>query len=191
MLVAGLAAAFTLLAGCGGGDDENTTTPTSGGGAQAVTAGVFVAEVEGTDADIALVTDGKRLTGAYLCIPKGGTSWLSPAPLVAGKAKLVARRGVSLGEASFTGDSATGHVTVAGGSRNFSAKLATGKAGLYRTTSGTAGEPGSTETGWIVLPDGSVCGVTNSITPGGGFKSKPAPSKPKGQVTNFANPYSD
>ena len=156
---------------------------------------MFVAKVENTVANIALVTDGKRLTAAYLCIPKfpqGGTSWMSPAPLADGKAALTARRGVILGEASFSGDSATGKVTVAGGSRSFSADLAKGYAGLYRTTSGEAGKTGSSETGWIVLPDGGVCGVTNLNVPGGGFKSEPAPSKPEGDghITNFANPYS-
>jgi hypothetical protein len=162
--------------------------PTPGGAPP--TPGVFVGNVEGTEASIALVTDGQRLTGAYLCIPHGGTSWISPGPLVDGKSELVARRRVSLGEASFAGDQATGEVTVGGAPRSFSAGLAAGKAGLYHTTSGTADEPGSTETGWIVLPDGSVCGTTNSIIAGGGFKSEPAPSKPKGKVTNFANPFS-
>jgi len=151
---------------------------------------VFVGKVEGTDASIALVTDGQRLTGAYLCIPHGGTSWISPAPLVDGKSELVARRRVTIGEASFVGDRATGEVTVAGGSRSFNHELATGKAGLYHRASVTADEPGSTETGWIVLLNGSICGITNSIIAGGGFKSEPARSKPKGKVTNFANPFS-
>lgn len=193
MFVAGPVVALALLAGCGGDDDDETaTSPTSGGGAQKVTAGVFVGKVEGTDAAVALVTNGRRLTGAYLCIPKGGTSWISPAPLTDGKAKLVARRGMTLGEAGFAGDSATGKAKVAGGLRNFNAEPAKAYAGLYRTTSGEAGEPGSTETGWIVLPDGTICGTINSITPGGAFKSKPAPPKPEGEgrVTNFSSPYS-
>ena len=155
------------------------------------TSGVFVANVSGTNASIALVTDGRRLSGAYLCIPKGGTSWISPAPLADGKAAaLVARRRTTLGLVSFAGDRATGVVAVAGVPRSFSAKLATGKAGLYHTTSGRAGVPGSTETGWIVLPNGVVCGTTHSVTAGGGFKSEPAPSKLRGKVTNFANPFS-
>jgi hypothetical protein len=180
-LVAALVAAFALLAGCGDDDSES--------GGASPTAGVFVAKVEGTDAEIALVTDRERLSGAFLCIPKGGSSWISPAPLEDGKVELVARRGDTLGEASFAGDSASGEVTVAGGQRSFSAELAKGKAGLYRTTSGKVGKAGFSETGWIVLSDGSVCGVTGTITPGGGFKSQPAPSSPKNQVTDFANPF--
>jgi hypothetical protein len=175
-LVVGLA----LLAGCGGDDDDSGGAPP--------TAGVFVASVDGTDAKIALVTDGERLSGAFLCIPKGGSSWISPAPLEDGKVELVARRGDTLGEASFAGDSASGEVTVAGGQRSFSAELAKGKAGLYRTTSGKVGKAGFSETGWIVLPDGTVCGSTNSTTPSG-FESEPAPSKPEGKVTSFAKPF--
>jgi hypothetical protein len=190
---------MALLAGCfgGGGDNNNTTTATttpsaagggaSKGGASKVSPGVFVGQVEGTGDSIALITDGHRLSGAYLCIPQSTSQWIKPAPFAKGKAPLVARRGALLGNASFAADSANGTVT-AGGARSFSAKLATGKAGLYRTTSGTANKPGFSETGWIVLPNGNVCGSTNSITAGGGFKSVPAPSSPKGQITNFANP---
>jgi hypothetical protein len=154
------------------------------------TPGVFVGNVIGTDGSIALVTDGQRLSGAYLCVPHGETSWISPAPLLDDKARLIARRKATLGEASFAGDRATGVVAVAGGSRTFNAELATGKAGLYHATSGTASEPGSSETGWIVLPNGSICGTTNSVIAGGSFKSEPAPAKPKGKVTNFGNPFS-
>jgi hypothetical protein len=181
--------AFALVAGCGGDDEETTTATGAGGGQAAATAGVFLAHVKGTDASIALVTDGQRLSGAYLCIPKETSQWIRPAPLANGKAKLVARRRVTLGKASFAGNRANGDVTVADSSRSFSANLATGKAGLYRTTSGTGDKPPFSETGWIVLPNGSVCGSTNSITAGGGFKSEPAPSSPKGQVTDFADPF--
>jgi hypothetical protein len=175
-----LVVSFALLAGCGGDDGDSGGAPP--------TAGVFVANVEGTDAEIALVTDGQRLSGAFLCIPKGGSSWIRPAPLEDGKAELVARRGDPLGEASFDGDSASGEVTVAGGSRSFSAELAKGKAGLYRTTSGKAGKAGFSETGWIVLRDGDVCGTTTTLT-NSGVKTEPAPSEPKGQITDFADPF--
>jgi hypothetical protein len=119
------------------------------------------------------------------------SQWIRPAPLAGGKAPLIARRGMNLGEASFAGDRANGAANVGGGSHSFSAKLATGHAGLYRTTDGTANKPGFTETGWVVLPSGNVCGSTNSVSASGGFESKPAPSKPKGSVhvTNFANPF--
>ena len=51
-------------------------------------------------------------------------------------------------------------------------------------------QPGFTETGWIVLPNGNVCGSTNTITSGGGFQSRRHPPAREGsKVTNFANPF--
>jgi hypothetical protein len=196
MLFTGLLAVLALFAGCGGGggnDTTSTATATSGGGgggAAAVTPGVYVGQVQGTDDAIALVTEGHRLSGAYLCIPQSTPQWIRPGPFVNGKAQLVARRGVALGSATFNGSGASGEVT-AGGQSPFSAQVATGDAGLYRTTSGTATKPGFSETGWIVLPNGNVCGGTNTITASGGFQSTQAPSQPASgsKVTNFANPF--
>jgi hypothetical protein len=174
------------LAACGGDDDEETTAEAPG---TTTSAGVFVGKIDGTDADIALIANGQRLAGAYLCSPSGAV-WFRPAAFAGGTADLVPRSGESLGEASFAGEGASGDVEVGGDSHSFSAKLATGKAGLYRTTSGEPdGEGGVSETGWIVLPDGSKCGRTNSITPGGDFKTEPAASRPKGHVTDFTNPF--
>ena len=184
---------MVLLAGCGGGGDNTTTTatapPPAGGGGGSATAGVYVGEVGGTNHLIALVTDGgTRLSGAYLCIPQGTSQWIKPAPLQGGKAALVARRGTVLGSAQFSGNTATGTIN-SGGQQQFTAKLASGKAGLYRKTSGTSNQPGFSETGWIVLPDGNTCGSTNCITSGGGFQSQPETSSPEGQITNFSNPF--
>jgi hypothetical protein len=195
LFVAGLMAVFALLVGCGGGGDDNettaaaTTAPAGGGGGGGATAGVYVGEVSGSNHLIALVTDGgTRLSGAYLCIPQGTSQWIKPSPLQDGKAALVARRGVVLGSAQFSGDTATGTINE-GGNNSFTAKLASGKAGLYRKTSGTSNQPGVSETGWVVLPDGNTCGSTNSITQGGGFQSQPETSSPEGQITDFSNPF--
>jgi hypothetical protein len=186
-------AVFALLAGCGGGDDEDTTstaaTPApAAGGKQSATPGVYVGEVTGTNDLIGLVTDGSRLTGAYVCLPQDTSQWIRPAPLQSGQAALVARRGVVLGSAKFSADTATGTVN-AGGENDFSAKLATGDAGIYRKTSGTTNQPGFSESGWVVLPDGNTCGSTNTITSGGGFQAQQETSSPEGQITNFANPF--
>jgi hypothetical protein len=193
LLLAGLVAVVASIAGCGGGGGDNTTTTATaaapaGGGGGTATAGVYVGEVGGTNHLIALVSDGSRLSGAYLCVPQGTSQWIKPAPLQGGQAALVARRGVVLGSAKFSGDTATGTVN-SGGQQQFSAKLASGDAGLYRKTSGTSNQPGFSETGWIVLPDGNTCGSTNSITSGGGFQSQPDTSSPEGQITNFSNPF--
>jgi hypothetical protein len=187
-----------LLVGCGGGggDDTSSTTATvpattaAGGGSGAVTPGVYVGQVQGSDDSIALVTEGHRLSGAYLCIPQSTSQWIRPAPFASGTAPLVARRGVVLGSATFKGNSASGEIS-AGGQRPYSVQVATGDAGLYRKTSGTVNQSDFVETGWIVLPDGNVCGSTNTTTAGGGFKSEQAPSQPDSgaKVTNFADPF--
>ncbi len=181
-----------LVAGCGGGGGSTSSASTSpaGPGTKAATAGVYVASVPPTKAAIALVTDGSRLTGGFLCIPHGGTSWIKPAPFANGAAALDARNGTHLGTASFADKSATGQVTVEGASRSFTAKLASGKAGLYRTVKGTGGKPGYAETGWIVQPSGQVCAVTNSIASDGSFRSEPTKASPKGKITNFEVPFS-
>src|SRR5215203_5218143 len=75
------------------------------------------------------------------------------------------------------------------GENDFSAKLASGDAGLYRKTSGTSNQPGFSETGWVVLPDGTTCGSTNTITSGGGFQGEQETSSPEGQITDFVNPF--
>jgi hypothetical protein len=195
-------AVVALIAGCGGSSTTTTTTAApaggtagggGGGGAAStgggkVTAGVYVAPIGATGDSIALVSDGGRLSGAFLCIPKSTSQWIKPSPFTGTKAPLVARRGTLLGSATFAGKSAKGTVE-AGGKQPFTATLATGKAGLYRTTSGTANQPGFKETGWIVLSNGQTCGSTNSITSGGGFATQPAPATPQGQITDFSNPF--
>jgi hypothetical protein len=195
LLVAGLLALVALIAGCGGGGDDNettaaaTTAPAGGGGGGTATAGVYVGQVSGTNHLIALVTDGgTRVSGAFLCNQQGTSQWIKPAPFQGGKAALVARNGTVLGSAQFTADTATGTIAE-GGNNNFTARLASGKAGLYRKTSGTSNQPGFSESGWVVLPDGNTCGSTNSITQGGGFQSQPETSSPEGQITDFSNPF--
>ncbi len=194
MLFAGVSTAVVLLGGCGGGGGNDTTSTATatggGGGSAAVTPGVYVGQVQGTDDSIALVTDAHRLSGAYLCIRQSTSQWIRPAPFANGKAALVARRGITLGSVTFNGNTASGEVS-AGGQNSFNAQVATGDSGLYRKTSGTVNGGQFTETGWIVLPDGNVCGSTNSVTAGGGFQSQPAPAQPGSgtKVTNFADPF--
>ena len=165
-----------------------TATAPAGGGGGSATAGVYVGEVGGTNHLIALVTDGgTRVSGAYLCVPQGTSQWIKPAQFQGGQAALVARNGTVLGSAKFSGNTATGTIN-SGGQNSFTAKLASGKAGLYRKTSGTSNQPGFSETGWIVLPDGTTCGSTNSITSGGGFQSQPDDLEPRGSDHEFLEP---
>ena len=190
-LLGALLAAAALLAGCGGGTKTVTVNAAGGtvGGSGPAKAGVYAGLVEGTDTNIALVSDGKRLTGAYVCNSRLKVGrWIRPAPLANNRAGLVARNGDSVGEATLAGDRASGSLTIGPGSGSFSAQIATGKAGLYRTASGTAAKPGFKETGWIVTPNGSTCGYTTTLT-SKGSTIRPAPPTPKGKITNFANPF--
>lgn len=76
-----------LVAGCG--DDD--------GGARAGPAeGTFVGKVEGSDAYIALVTDGTELTG-YVCDGEQVSVWFGEPDLQDGRAELVSRRRSLLG----------------------------------------------------------------------------------------------
>jgi len=144
-----------------------------GGGGNATKAGSFVGRVEGTDAFIALVSDGTKV-GGYVCDGNRVSTWFEVADISGGKASLATRDGQALGEATLSGDTATGTVSISGADHAFAAQLATGDAGLYRAVKGKAGQPGSVEVGWIVLGDGSQRGGTNFIDP----NSQPAVPKP-------------
>src|SRR5437016_3842046 len=90
--VLGLLAAGALAAGCGGG----------GGGERAGAAkGSFVGKVSGTNAYIAVASDGRGIAG-YLCDGKRVSIWFGSSAIAAGRAKLVARQGGRvLGEVAF------------------------------------------------------------------------------------------
>src|SRR5205807_2067849 len=118
---------------------------------------------------IALVTNGSHLGGGYICDGYKLAVWLRPANLKGvqlpldtkgAQAMLINRGGRTVGKATFSpGIStplgfATGSVTINGAANSFRTRFAVGYAGLYRTASGTPGEPGFRETGQIVLSDG-------------------------------------
>ena len=185
-------AAATLAAGCGDDDDDDQAAQETTATEQAQAEGVFVGEVEETDAYIALISDGERLLGGYLCDGKDTSVWVKPAKIAGGEVTLTSRAGDELGSARLSADEASGEVTVADEAHAFSATPATGKAGLYREAKGKFGKPGFEETGWIVLADGSVRGRTNFIDPTGGFKTgtKSAPTAVGGDqlTTGFIDP---
>lgn len=186
--------ALSLLVACGGDDGE-------GGSSE----GAYVGTVEGTDAYIALVSDGSQLAG-YISDSKKLSTWVDQAkiaevpsspsappqaalgesmealfahhvdlPGLEDDAALTTREGEALGEVTLSGSEASGHVEVDGKKRSFTAKLASGEAGLYRAAKGTLGEPGSVEAGWVVLADGSQRGNVN-ITDPSDLNVEPAPN---------------
>lgn len=160
-MMAAVALAALALAACGGdGGDAGGAD----GGKGAAVEGTYVGTVEGTEAYIALVSDGETVAG-YLCDGEQVSVWLDQVEVADGGAELLNRDGETVGEATFEGDQATGEVTVDGEAHPFTAEVATGDAGLYGGTQGERGEPGFVEAGWIVLPDGSQRGATNFIDP--------------------------
>ncbi len=172
-LVTILLAAFA--AGCGG-DEELSDGGAPESQAQPLV-GTYVGTVSDSDAYIALNSDGTRV-GGYVSDGRQVSIWLATSDVDDGRADLMARRdGARLGEVILGPQSASGTVEIAGVEHSFSAAPATGEAGLYRNLEGAAGAPGSEETGWIVLSDGSERGSTNITDETGTTRTRPAPKR--------------
>jgi len=163
-IAAVLATLALALIGTGCGDDDDD----GGGGEKTaesgqVEAGTYVGKVDGSNAYVALVTDGKTVDG-YICDAKEISTWIGEDKLSdGGSVALSSRKGVLLGEATFEGDEATGKFVIDGKPHDFSAEPASGEAGLYHTAKGTQGKLGFVESGLIVLADGSQRGATNFV----------------------------
>ena len=156
-------AAAVVLAGCGDDGGSSSSTPTRAKPA-AQLKGAFVGEVDGTDAYLALVSDGTRVLG-YVCDSKKLSRWIDVAAIRDGAARLSARDGDDLGEAMLSAGRVSGTITIDGEQHTFRAEPASGEAGLYRAArvdreDGKLVE-GEVEAGWIVLPDGTQRGATN------------------------------
>lgn len=86
-----LAAVLTVLVGCGG----------DGGGGQAASApGTYVGRLQGTDAFVAVISNGKEVTG-YVCDGRRLSMWFGEPDLEGGRAELVSRQGEPLGSVTF------------------------------------------------------------------------------------------
>jgi hypothetical protein len=143
------------LAACGSNDPSGP-----------VPVGTFAGRVEGSDAFIAVISDGERVAG-YACDGVRVSVWFQPAAIQDGSSntfQLVDRRGGTLGAVTLEGGTAAGSVRLSatGQPLGFAAVTATGDAGLWRATVGNPVQP-SVEAGWILLPDGSQRGVVQSF----------------------------
>ncbi len=170
-----LAASVSLVA-CG--DDDSDDGQPAQEQRPATSEGTFVGKVGGTDAYVALVSDGKRVIG-YVCDSKRVSTWIDAASVRDGKATLSSRRGDRLGDATFSNDEVSGELTVGGERRSFSAAAASGDAGLYRAAKvqredGQIGA-GEVEAGWVVLADGSQRGGVGVGGADGSVAVKSAP----------------
>jgi hypothetical protein len=143
-----------LVPGCAGGDD-------GGGVPEGAAVGSFVGLLEGTDAYIAIVSDGEQLAG-YVCDGKAISTWFK-GEVGGTSADLKARTEQDLGEVAFLGDTADGEIEIDGERRSFSAEIAVGDAGLYGAFK--EGDEGTVEVGWVLLNDGSQRGGTNFVDP--------------------------
>jgi hypothetical protein len=154
--------AAVVLTGCG--DDAGSSGDPTPAEQSMELKGTFVGKVGGTDAYVALVSDGTRVLG-YLCDSKQLSRWIAVAPIRDGAASLSSRAGDDLGEAMISAGRVSGTVTISGEQHAFRAEPASGDAGLYRAAridqeDGKLSE-GELEAGWIVLPDGTQRGGTN------------------------------
>jgi hypothetical protein len=126
--------------------------------AQPAASGTFVGQVEGSDAFIAIVADGRGVT-AYLCdgTPAGVSLWGWFAGEAAnGHAELVATNGVVL-LLDLSGDAPAGTVITRQGQRlAVHSEAATGAAGLWRAQGVVGGA--ALLAGWVVLNDGEQRG---------------------------------
>jgi hypothetical protein len=149
--LAATAAALVVAAGAACGGDAEEAAP--GDDAEAV-AGEFVGEVEGTDAFIAIVTDGSELR-AYVCDGHEGSWSISEwfrGELDGRGAALESTTGDARLEVDFdeVAGTASGQVEVDGESHAFTAAAAAGDEGLYAFKNQT-----TVRAGWvIIIPEG-------------------------------------
>ncbi len=156
-MLGALAAACLILAACGG-------QPTASTGIAAAWTG----KVDGTDAYIAIASNGTELM-AYVCDSQSVAQWFhgeagkDKLDLVAGTVDLSNETAKLI--ATLTQDSATGTVTLADGqTHTFTATKATGDGGLYRSEETVNNE--QLVGGWVVLNDGQLRGAQLNISTG-------------------------
>jgi hypothetical protein len=143
------------VAAMGCGDEEGAPNPP--------VLDTYLGTVAGSDAYVALITDGEEVAG-YVSNGGGLSTWLATSRLDNGRAPLASREGLLLGEASVSRDRATGQIRLGPESLRFDAKRAIGDAGLYFAAQ-QEGEDVA-EIGWILMPDGSQRGSVFSIVDG-------------------------
>ncbi|MEV6828737.1 hypothetical protein [Amycolatopsis sp. NPDC051102] len=135
----------------------------------------YAGRVTGGGASIAVsARDGHAI--AYVCDGKKLEAWLQGVT-AGGKLDLKGARNASL-TGSFDTASATGTVTAAGRTYEFTVPTAKKPAGLYRATPKVKGK--SARAGWIVQPDGSQVGL---LTTGEDATAAPALDPAAGTAT--------
>jgi hypothetical protein len=134
----------------------------AGAAADAATASTFVGRVQGSDAYIAVVKEGRKISG-YACNNGTFSRWLDEARLRGGRAPLRAgTTGQLLGAVRIAGRAATGTIEVGGSKRTFRARQVRGSnVGLHF---GVAKQQNRLLVpGWILLPNGTQRGAVAGV----------------------------
>jgi hypothetical protein len=135
----------------------SSAAPASAAAGPALTEAVFTGRTSDNAITLAVGIKNGRAAG-YLCDGSKVEAWLE-GDATGGKITLRGRDPSTVVEGTVSEQGLFGTITVAGASRPFAAKLATGPAGLYqskRVLNGIA-----SRIGWIVLPDGTQVGIRN------------------------------
>ena len=134
----------------------------AGLGSSTARAATFVGRVQGSNAYIAVLKDGRRI-GGYLCDNGTVSRWIEYHDLRNGVAQLRAgTTGERLGSVRVAGRSATGTVAIDGQKRHFRAALTPKARGGLHFAIGK--QPGRLlVAGWILLPDGSQRGAVSRV----------------------------
>lgn len=137
----------------------------------------FVGRVQGSDAYIAVLKDGRKI-GGYLCDNGTTSRWIEYRWLRNGVAPLVVgTSGERLGSVRIRGRSATGTVLVGGQKRRFRATLTRKQDGGLHFAIGKQPDR-LLVAGWILLADGSQRGAISRVNTQN-LSSLPATSAPR------------
>jgi hypothetical protein len=135
-----ITAALLAAAACGGGEESESR---AGAGES------YVGPVDGTEALIGLVFNGRQVAG-YVTDGSAISIWLGTSEVTDGLAELRSRSGDFEGSVEFYEGGARGEVQIEGAPFSFDAAGAEGEAGVYWDD--------SSGSGWIVSNDGETKG---------------------------------
>ena len=155
LLTGALVAGLLAVAGCGGSDTEPVRET-----------GSFVGRLAGSDAFVALVTNGEVAEG-YVCDGRTGKRFTGT--LDGARAELLADDGTRL-VATLRDGRAQGTLAEGGRELAFTADAARGEAGYYRAEA----PDGRRLASWIVLADGRQRGVRQAGAATGGTRPQPS-----------------
>jgi hypothetical protein len=134
----------------------------AGPGSDDATAATFVGRVQGSDAYIAILKDGRKI-GGYVCDSGSVSRWIEYSWLRDGRAPLRAgTTGKRLGRVRIAGRRATGNIELPGGKRRFAARRIRERDGGLHFAIGKQTNR-LLVAGWILHPDGTQRGAVARV----------------------------